>query len=84
MPRCRNGTESHSAIEIQYEDHGSGPPVVLIHGSPLNGNSWDLIADVRLVRIDGGRYDIGWTHPDETSRAHLEFLGAPHGGQAGA
>ena len=28
-------------IEIHYEDHGSGQPVVLIHGYPLNGNSWE-------------------------------------------
>jgi non-heme chloroperoxidase len=28
-------------IEIHYEDHGSGDPVVLIHGYPLNGNSWE-------------------------------------------
>ncbi|HEY2072202.1 MAG TPA: alpha/beta hydrolase, partial [Gaiellaceae bacterium] len=28
-------------IEIHYEDHGSGDPVVLIHGYPLDGNSWE-------------------------------------------
>jgi pimeloyl-ACP methyl ester carboxylesterase len=84
MPRCRVGTGNDSAIEIQHEDHGSGPPVVLVHGCPLNGNSWDLIADVRLVRIEGGSHNIGWTHRDEVNRALLEFLGAPHGAQAGA
>ena len=30
-----------SPIEIYYENHGSGDPVVLIHGYPLNGNSWE-------------------------------------------
>ena len=35
------GTENSAPIEIHYEDHGSGRPVVLIHGYPLNGNSWE-------------------------------------------
>ena len=35
------GTENSAPIEIHYEDHGSGRPIVLIHGYPLNGNSWE-------------------------------------------
>jgi non-heme chloroperoxidase len=42
MPRIAVGTENGQPIEIHYEDHGSGDPVVLIHGYPLNGNSWEL------------------------------------------
>jgi len=41
MPRIAVGTENEASIEIHYEDHGSGRPVVLIHGYPLNGNSWE-------------------------------------------
>jgi non-heme chloroperoxidase len=41
MPRITVGTENSAPIEIHYEDHGSGRPVVLIHGYPLNGNSWE-------------------------------------------
>jgi non-heme chloroperoxidase len=41
MPRIAVGTENDASIEIHYEDHGSGQPVVLIHGYPLNGNSWE-------------------------------------------
>ena len=41
MPRIAVGTENDAPIEIHYEDHGSGEPVVLIHGYPLNGNSWE-------------------------------------------
>jgi non-heme chloroperoxidase len=41
MPRVMVGTENNAPIEIHYEDHGSGRPVVLIHGYPLNGNSWE-------------------------------------------
>jgi non-heme chloroperoxidase len=35
------GTENTTPIEICYEDHGSGSPVVLIHGWPLSGRSWE-------------------------------------------
>jgi non-heme chloroperoxidase len=58
MPRITVGTENDSAIEIHYEDHGSGRPVVLIHGYPLNGNSWErqerelLAAGYRCISYD--------------------------------
>src|ERR1700737_4384535 len=35
------GTENSTPIELYYEDHGSGRPVVLIHGWPLSGRSWE-------------------------------------------
>jgi non-heme chloroperoxidase len=41
MPSLTVGTENDAPIEIHYEDHGTGQPVVLIHGYPLNGNSWE-------------------------------------------
>jgi non-heme chloroperoxidase len=41
MPRITVGSENDAAIEIHYEDHGSGRPIVLIHGYPLDGNSWE-------------------------------------------
>jgi non-heme chloroperoxidase len=41
MPRLTVGTENNAPIEIHYADHGAGDPVVLIHGFPLNGNSWE-------------------------------------------
>jgi non-heme chloroperoxidase len=58
MPRIAVGTENDQPIEIHYEDHGSGDPVVLIHGYPLNGNSWErqerelLAAGHRVVSYD--------------------------------
>ena len=58
MARCEVGTENGSAIEIHYEDHGSGQPVVLIHGYPLDGTSWEhqeralLGAGHRVIRYD--------------------------------
>jgi non-heme chloroperoxidase len=41
MPRLTVGMENEAAIEIHYEDHGRGDPVVLIHGYPLDGKSWE-------------------------------------------
>ncbi len=48
------GMENSDPIELYYEDHGSGSPVVLIHGYPLNGRAWErqeraLIAQGRRV-----------------------------------
>ena len=58
MPRITVGSENSAAIEIHYEDHGSGQPVVLIHGYPLNGASWEkqervlLQAGYRVITYD--------------------------------
>jgi non-heme chloroperoxidase len=41
MPYVTVGSENSADIKIHYEDHGSGKPVILIHGYPLDGNSWE-------------------------------------------
>jgi non-heme chloroperoxidase len=41
MSRAIVGQENSTEIEPYYEDHGSGQPVVLIHGYPLDGHSWE-------------------------------------------
>jgi non-heme chloroperoxidase len=41
MPYVTVGAENNAPIEIYYNDHGSGQPVVLIHGYPLDGSSWE-------------------------------------------
>jgi peroxiredoxin len=41
MPHIKVGKENDTDIKIYYEDHGSGQPVVLIHGYPLNSDSWE-------------------------------------------
>src|SRR5262245_41855264 len=41
MPYLPVGKENSGNIELYYEDHGSGKPVVLIHGYPLSGASWE-------------------------------------------
>lgn len=52
------GTENGTPIELYYEDHGDGQPVVLIHGFPLDGHSWEkqaaalLDAGYRVISYD--------------------------------
>ncbi|MEE2522325.1 alpha/beta hydrolase [Pseudarthrobacter sp. J75] len=52
------GTENSTDIELYYEDHGTGQPVVLIHGYPLDGSSWEkqttalLDAGYRVITYD--------------------------------
>ena len=183
MPRIAVGTENDTPIEIYYEDHGSGQPVVLIHGYPLNSDSWerqepvlldaghrvirydrrgfgnssrpttgfdhevfegikativkdryayfkdffdnfwntdkltdfrsdlpkidvpmlvmhgtedrilpfestakrlpDLVSNLKLIPVEGGPHNIGWTHPDEVNKGLLDFLAEDAGPRAG-
>jgi len=52
------GKENSESIDLYYEDHGSGTPVVLIHGFPLSGRSWEkqtvalLGAGYRVIAYD--------------------------------
>jgi non-heme chloroperoxidase len=48
MPYITVGKENSGTIDIYYEDHGSGTPVVLIHGYPLSGASWEKQVPVLL------------------------------------
>jgi len=48
MPYVTVGKENSSKIDLYYEDHGSGQPVVLIHGYPLSGASWEKQLPVLL------------------------------------
>jgi non-heme chloroperoxidase len=50
MPQLKVGVENSGDIEIHYEDHGSGRPIVLIHGYPLDGNSWERQERVLLAQ----------------------------------
>jgi non-heme chloroperoxidase len=58
MPYVIAGRENSAAIRIYYEDHGSGSPVVLVHGYALNGRSWEkqeaalLAAGYRVITYD--------------------------------
>jgi non-heme chloroperoxidase len=48
MPYVNVGKENSGDLELYYEDHGSGDPVVLIHGYPLSGASWEKQVPVLL------------------------------------
>jgi non-heme chloroperoxidase len=58
MPYVNVGKENSAEIDLYYEDHGSGEPVVLIHGYPLSGASWEkqlpvlLAAGHRVITYD--------------------------------
>src|SRR5437660_503181 len=58
MAKMTVGRQNSDDIEIYYEDHGTGQPVVLIHGYPLDGHSWEkqervlLQAGYRVITYD--------------------------------
>src|SRR5260221_263265 len=58
MPYVTVGKENSGNIDLYYEDHGAGKPVVLIHGYPLSGASWEkqtaalLAAGHRVITYD--------------------------------
>jgi non-heme chloroperoxidase len=58
MPYVNVGEENSGKIDLYYEDHGTGKPVVLIHGYPLSGHSWEkqvpvlLEAGYRVIAYD--------------------------------
>jgi len=58
MSRLAVGTENNAPIELHYDDYGTGKPVVLIHGWPLSGRSWEnqvpalIEAGYRVITYD--------------------------------
>jgi pimeloyl-ACP methyl ester carboxylesterase len=58
MPFVTVGRENSAAIRIYYEDHGSGSPVVLVHGYALNGHSWEK-QEAASIRDLGIRFHKG-------------------------
>jgi non-heme chloroperoxidase len=48
MPYVSVGNENSGSIDLYYEDHGSGAPVVMIHGYPLSCRAWDKQLPVLL------------------------------------
>lgn len=78
------GEENSTPIDIYYEDHGSGQPVVLIHGYPLNGHSWErqtsdlLAAGHRVITYDrrgfGQSSKVGTGYDYDTFAADLNTV----------
>jgi non-heme chloroperoxidase len=84
MSSIKVGQENSTPIEIYYEDHGSGSPVVLIHGWPLNGDAWEkqtaalLAAGHRVITYDrrgfgrSSKTGVGYNY--DTFAADLDAL----------
>jgi pimeloyl-ACP methyl ester carboxylesterase len=78
------GHENSTPIELYYEDQGAGQPVVLIHGYPLNGHSWErqtrelLAAGHRVITYDrrgfGQSTKVGSGYDYDTFAADLNAL----------
>ncbi|MBA3423079.1 MAG: alpha/beta hydrolase [Rubrobacter sp.] len=78
------GNENGAPVELYYEDYGSGSPVVLIHGWPLSGRSWEnqvpalVEAGHRVIAYDRrgfGKSSQTWGGYDyNTFAADLEAL----------
>jgi non-heme chloroperoxidase len=84
MPKLNVGIENQSPIELHYEDVGAGKPVVLIHGWPLSGRSWEnqvpalVGAGFRVITYDRrgfGASSQPWNGYDyDTFAADLDVL----------
>jgi len=82
MSRITVGQENSTPIELYYEDHGTGKPVVLIHGWPLSGASWEkqvtalLAAGHRVITYDrrgfgqSSKPSIGYNYDTFTDDLH--------------
>src|SRR5260370_336853 len=84
MAKITVGQQNSDSIDIYYEDHGSGQPVVLIHGYPLKGHWWEkqervlLAAGYRVITYDrrgfgqSGEPTVGYDY--DTFAADLHTL----------
>jgi non-heme chloroperoxidase len=84
MPFITVGQENSTPVELYYEDQGTGQPVVLIHGYPLNGHSWEkqtrelLAAGYRVITYDrrgfGHSSKVGSGYDYDTFAADLNTV----------
>jgi non-heme chloroperoxidase len=82
MPFIKVGQENSGSIDLYYEDHGSGRPVVLIHGYPLSGRGWDKQIPVLLENghrvITYDRRGFGQSSQPATGYDYDTFAGDLH------
>ena len=84
MPYVTVGRENTGDIQVYYEDHGAGRPIVLVHGYLADGHSWEkqeaalLVAGYRVISYDrrgGGASSRPSTgHDVDTLAADLNVL----------
>jgi len=82
MPFVKVGQENSGSIDLHYEDHGAGQPVVLIHGYPLSRRAWDkqvpaLLDDGRRV-ITYDRRGFGMSSQPTTGYDYDTFAADLH------
>ena len=79
MSSIKVGTENNADIDLHYRDHGSGSPIVLIHGYPLDGNSWERQERVLLAQgyrcISYDRRGFGGSSQPTTGYDYDTFAG---------
>ena len=79
MPFVKVGRENSAEIAIHFRDHGAGRPIVLVHGYPLDGNSWErqeralLAAGYRCISYD--RRGFGRSSQPTTGYDYDTFAG---------
>jgi non-heme chloroperoxidase len=79
VPYITVGEENACPIDLYYEDHGSGPPVVMIHGFPFSGTAWEkqvsplLMAGYRTITYD--RRGFGRSSQPATGYDYDTFAG---------
>jgi non-heme chloroperoxidase len=84
MGKIKVGRQNSTDVELHYEDQGEGQPVVLIHGYPLDGNSWEkqaaalLAAGYRVITYDrrgfGQSSKVAGGYDYDTFAADLDVL----------
>jgi len=83
MPKLNVGSDARNPVEIYYEDHGSGKPIVLIHGWPLSGRAWEaqvpalVAAGYRVITYD--RRGFGWSSQPWTGYDYDTLAADLHG-----
>ncbi|WP_114423320.1 alpha/beta fold hydrolase [Nocardioides houyundeii] len=78
------GNENSTPVELYYEDQGAGQPVVLVHGYPLDGQSWErqtrelLATGYRVITYDrrgfGRSSKVGTGYGYDTFAADLSAV----------
>lgn len=79
MPYIKVGDENSGSIDLYYEDHGAGRPVVLIHGFPLSGAAWEkqvpLLLDLGCRVIPYDRRGFGRSSQPSSGYDYDTFAG---------
>ena len=62
--------------------HGTADRILPFEATAARLRDEKLIADLTVVEVENGPHNIGWTYPDETNGAMLDFLGRGAGAES--